>query len=373
MHHVIFDTCVWHDLTVSEFSLVPKVARLTDEGKLTIVVPELVRSEWDGGREKIVSQITREIVEARRSAIRLKSYLAETDCTIDWDPVSSLDPVSTGATVSAHRIRAIEALLDAEATIRIPISKKAEAHAIGLALRKNPPFRLRNSMADALIFLATAEWVNTASPDKVIFVTHNTTDFSDDPQGPEDTDHKNRLARELRDLVEENGLRFGVIVGRVLNDIEESVATEAEIERGESIVERARVLDQILGGILYRGGFAAMLDQQKRIREMLSGGAMAEMMEQQKKMREALSGGAIAEMMEQQRKMREALSGGTIAKFLKQQRRIAQLLAGAAATDTPPGAPEESSDQEDRRGSADPGEGGDEDGGDRRDDPGTEG
>jgi hypothetical protein len=210
-----------------------------------------------------------------------------------------------GRRIAAHRIYAIETILNSDATTRVPVSAQARTLAIKHALEKKAPFRMRNSMADALIFLAAVEWVNDQKPDCAVFVTHNTKDFSDKKRGDDDVSFKERLAPDLQSLVENNGMMFGAVIGRVLNDVEQSVATEAEVERSEAVVARTRLKDDVLEELMSGGAIAKLLAQQKKFEELTSGGAIAKMMEQQKKIEEMTSGGAIGKMMEQQRKIEE--------------------------------------------------------------------
>ena len=327
---MILDTCVWVDLAVSEFSLVAKLARLIDDGKASIVIPELVRTEWDGCKMTIAKQIANEVVEARRSAMRFVSFMDEIEPTGLSTHVSSADPMSMGQQIAAHRIAAIEAILNSDATIRVPVSAQAETLAIRHALEKKAPFRMRNSMADALIFLAAVEWVKDQKPDKSLFVTHNTKDFSDEKRADDDVSFKERLAPDLQSLVEDNGMTFGAVIGRVLNDIEQLVATEAEVERGEAVVARTRLQDDALEELISGGAIANLLAQQKKFEEMTSGGVVAQMMEQQKKIEILASGGAIDNMLEQQKKFEEMTSGGAVAMMLEQQKKIEKLASGGA-------------------------------------------
>jgi hypothetical protein len=353
LHHLIFDTCVWVDLAVSEFSLVAKLGLLIQDGKAKIVVPEIIRTEWDGCKKKIVTQITEGIVEARRSAISLKSFMDE-GCTDVFDRISSVDPISTGVKISAARIQAIEEILDSDATIRVPVSDQTKTSAVERAVQKKSPFRSRNSMADALIFLTAVEWVSATKPDRAVFLTHNTKDFSDDKRGEEDADFKNRLAPDLRSLADKNRLGYGINVGRVLNDVEQSVATEEEIEHGEAVVERTRaqddwsmlprartlelqkkfdemrrsgpnaipdvLIEQMEFHAMSSGVIADVLKQQEKFQEMTSG-PIADVLKQRVKL-QAMSSGAIADVLKQQEKFQELISSGPIADVLKQWREI---------------------------------------------------
>ena len=89
-----------------------KLARLIDDGKASIVVPELSRTEWDGCKKKIETQISNEVVEARRFAMRFVSFMDEIESTDVSAHVSSADPISMGCRIAAHRIDAIETILN---------------------------------------------------------------------------------------------------------------------------------------------------------------------------------------------------------------------------------------------------------------------
>jgi hypothetical protein len=155
LYHLILDTCVWFDLAVSEFSLVSKLARLVDDGKANIIIPELIQKEWDGCKKKIKSQISDEVVEARRLALRFVSFMDEVESTDVSAQVASVDPTTLARRIAGQRIAAVEAILNSSAATRVSVSKQAETLAVKHALEKKAPFRMRNSMADALIFLGS--------------------------------------------------------------------------------------------------------------------------------------------------------------------------------------------------------------------------
>jgi hypothetical protein len=164
LHHLIIDTCVWVDLAVSEFSLVAKLARLIDDGKARIVIPDLVRTEWGRCKKKIETQIVDEVVSNRRFAMKFVCFMDEIESTDLSAKISFTDPTSMGRRIAARRIEVIEKILSSTATTQVAISARAKTLAVNHALEKKAPFRLRNSMADALIFLTAVEWVNHNMP-----------------------------------------------------------------------------------------------------------------------------------------------------------------------------------------------------------------
>ncbi|MEW4490515.1 PIN domain-containing protein [Thalassoglobus sp. JC818] len=327
LHYLILDTCVWVDLAVFEVNLIAKLAKLVDDGKATVVLPELIRSEWDGCKRKIVDQITNQVVESRRSALQFQSFVAEGDSNTVPDQISSVDPKALGAKIAAKRIVAIERILDSDETIGVSVSSNSRSLAIHHALEKKAPFRMRNSMADALIFFSAVEWANAMPEDRSVFVTHNTKDFSDEKRGEDDNAFKDRIAPELQSLIENNGLKYFVVVGRVLNEIEQFVATEDEIAREEAVVERTHTMDELLEEIISCDGIA-----QQEMKEMLSGSAVTKMLEEQQKIKEMLSGSAVTKMLEEQQKIKEMLSGSAVTKMLEEQQKIKEMLSGSAVT-----------------------------------------
>lgn len=304
MHHLILDTCVWVTLAKFEFSLVAKLAQLIDTKKVTIVLPELIRKEWNDCKTHIVKQITDEVTDHRRSAIRLRTFLDSPALADSFDRISSVDPVSTGTQIAAHRIAAIEKILDSDSIIWVPLSSHTKSLAITHALEKKPPFRDRNSMADALIFLSAVERMKANKPNNAVFITHNTNDFSDQKRDKDDRHCKERLAPELQLLVHKSTFRYEIVLGRVLNEIEPFVATEEEIERGETIVECTRALDE-------------------RIR--ILSGAIADILKRHEQ-RMAMAGRAIAGVLKGH-EIQQRMAAGAIAGVLK------QLVDGADTID----------------------------------------
>jgi hypothetical protein len=69
--------------------------------------------------------------------------------------VASVDPTTLARRIAGQRIAAVEAILNSSAATRVSVSKQAETLAVKHALEKKAPFRMRNSMADALIFLGS--------------------------------------------------------------------------------------------------------------------------------------------------------------------------------------------------------------------------
>ncbi len=363
MHYLILDTCVWVNLAVSEFSLVAKLARFIEEKKVTLVIPELVRTEWEGCKNTILSQITDELVKGYRSYNNFISFLHQNNYTDFDESILSFNPSSIGAELSNSRILAIEQILDSDVAIQVPVSGWSKNMAIEHALKKKAPFRSRNSMADALIFFSAVEWVDTKKPDNSFFVTHNTKDFSE-PQMP----NNELLAVDLQPFVANINLGYDIIIGRFFNKIEQFVVTKEEIEQEETDVELIRFQeelseDSIFGSRISKffeeqrnrdkslsGVVSKAFEQQKKWQEMLSGGAvnkmfeeqralqdsiagaMGKILEEQRKLQETLLGGGVSKLIEEQQKMQDPLSGGVMSKVLEEQQKLQENLTGCGVS-----------------------------------------
>jgi hypothetical protein len=106
--------------------------------------------------------------------------------------------------------------------------------------------------------------------------------------------------------------------------------------------EQKRIADLVSGGPVKR-----MLDEQKRIADLVSGGPVKEMRDaqkriagltsdepmqrmwdEQKRISDLLSGGPVKEMLDAQKRMADLLSGGPVKQMLDAQKRIAERLSG---------------------------------------------
>lgn len=289
MYHLFLDTCVWIDLAVNQDSLIPKLFKLIEDSKVRIVVPELVKQEWDSNKKKIISQITKKIVDAQRSSITYLSFIEKSEYEDFRAFISSANPQTMGKNLAEDRIQRIESIINSESSLRIPISDSGKVIAIEHALQKKAPFHMKNSMADALIFFTIVEWVNNNNPDKSIFVTLNTRDFSDKKKSDTDTSYFERISPDLQQYVEENGLEFAPYFAKVISEIERFLITDEEIRISESVVKQIRELDDYLGILMSSSGMKEYLKQQEEMKELMSSSGMKEYLKQQAEMKELMS------------------------------------------------------------------------------------
>src|SRR5690606_16558300 len=115
------------------------------------------------------------------------------------------------------------------------ISDNVKIEAGNLAIKKAPPFGIKNSYADALILLSFMEFVKTEGINGAKFVTYNTEDFCKKENG------KKNLHPEIEPLFKDTNSEFYKIVGEALNTIKENIIDEETLAL---IEERKQYLEE---------------------------------------------------------------------------------------------------------------------------------
>ena len=332
MHHLILDTSVLRDLVEYEYSLIQKLSQLVEDGEVVVVLPEIIRDEWKVGKSYAAAQIQKEIIDSIRAAKKLIPLFDGVESETLEKVLNKIDPKVFGQTVASERIQAIDCLLESEKTILLPVTDYVRSLVVTHGLNKKKPFGEKNSMADAILFFTVIEWADQTQPEFLFFVTHNTKDFSDVKNGDNDTLFLERLNQDLQPYVQKNGMKYFTIIGKALNEIDKSIATEEEIELGETIVESIRIredLDTLLGNPLYN-----MLNDNQKLQEQMSGGALAKVLQEQQKFLEQMSGGALSKTLQEHQKLQEQMSGGALSKTLQEHQKLQEQMSGGALSKT---------------------------------------
>ena len=324
MHYLVIDTCVWGDLFDKEPTLATKLSHLIEQSKVTIVLPELIVSEWDGIKNKITNQLIKKLSEISASYEKLRSLAKEVGEGVNEDKFIHSDLANK---IVIQRIALLDSIIKSDKTILLPISPATKSLAIEYALEKKAPFRSKNGMADALIFFSAIEWADT-NPEKIkYFVSSNVADFSNKEGGD-----INSLSPDLAKSIEKNGLKFLPVLARLLNEIESSLITEEEITDGDLVVKAVRIKDEIFDS-MSKYNLSLMeeiLRQQKIADELVPKGIMAEILEQQRIVDELIPKGAMAEILEQQRIADQLSPKWAMAEILAQQKIVDELIPKGA-------------------------------------------
>jgi hypothetical protein len=177
---VFVDTCVWLDMAGNEANepLLGAIESLCGEKVIELVVPQIVRDEFDRNKGRIVKESGKSLSSAiKRSTVALWKYgdprrrrkAVEVLQDIDYRLVHSVD-------VTAEAVERLEKLF-ALSSWRGDIDA-ATRNASARALKKKAPFHSgKNSFAAAVIIEMYAQLAGSAKG-RCVFVTHNVKDFS---------------------------------------------------------------------------------------------------------------------------------------------------------------------------------------------------
>lgn len=183
MFHVLIDTSVWLDLAENQRQtpLIDLIAELVNEKQITLLVPELVLSEFKANRDRVAARSARSLsthFNLVKEAVRNAPAGAQKEQVLTY--LSDLDhriPIVGAAANDA--LNQIERMLNASTVLKT--SDAAKLKAADRALQRRAPFHHegKNGMADAMIIETYFEAVRSGKArERFAFVTHNKSDFS---------------------------------------------------------------------------------------------------------------------------------------------------------------------------------------------------
>lgn len=182
MHLVMLDTCVWLDISTqkAELPMLTAIEHLVENGVIKLLVPELVRTEFERNKDRVIESTRKRIA----SEIRVVKGIIESfggegkDGALETiDDVNHRLPILSEATQGS--VNRVIKLFDL--AFQTPISDAAKIKAAERAIAKKAPFhKQKNSVADAVLAEAFQEFrvEQAANFESFRFVTHNVTDFS---------------------------------------------------------------------------------------------------------------------------------------------------------------------------------------------------
>ena len=183
MFHVLIDTSVLLDLAENrrQTPLVDVVAELVNEKQITLLVPELVLSEFKANRDRVAARSVRSLsthFNLVKEAVRNAPAGSQKEQVLTY--LSDLDHRIPIVGAAAHdALNQIERMLNGG--IMLKTSDAAKLKAADRALQRRAPFHHegKNGMADAMIIETYFEAVRSGRVrERFAFVTHNKSDFS---------------------------------------------------------------------------------------------------------------------------------------------------------------------------------------------------
>lgn len=184
LYRVMIDTCIWLDLA-RNYRAAPLVRALTemcDNAELEIIIPDIVKEEFDRNKDRVLAEATKSIqstLKTLKSA--LPTFLDPVAQKETLDAIQGLEFTSkTGGSPSI--LDQVEELMDHCENIEVESTIFQKARAANRALDKQAPCHQgKNSVADAVLFEIYDELRTEPHRDHIayVFATTNHKDFSE--------------------------------------------------------------------------------------------------------------------------------------------------------------------------------------------------
>lgn len=244
MNYLFIDTCVWLNIAKSknQDALVSALEHLIEGGEVKVVVPELIKQEFNRNRDRVLASTRqrlsqefkqiRTIVEAHGGNSKEKAIEELVD-------IGSRLPILSEVTgYMADRLMKIM-----NNGICPETSKQVKLNAVQRALDKKAPFHKdKNSVADAVLIETFKSFKEMNGEGTYFFITDNHTDFSS--QGKD-----NRKPHpDFADIFDENTHYFLTLV-HVIEEIAPELLTDFISELEWLDDEGTRGLNDILDSL----------------------------------------------------------------------------------------------------------------------------
>ncbi len=176
---LFLDTCVWLDLVGSEANepLLGALESLANRGVIELVVPQIVRDEFERNKERVIKESGRSLSSTlRRAKVAVWTYGDARKRRKAADVLGDIEQrLSHSLDVTAASVARVEKLF--VKCLWLGDQAAAMQLASARALQKQAPFHTgRNSFADAVILELYGQIAG--QPGRSVFVTHNVKDFS---------------------------------------------------------------------------------------------------------------------------------------------------------------------------------------------------
>jgi hypothetical protein len=241
MLHLLIDTSVWLDLAKDHRQQAALVCleQLLEDGQAALIVPQIIVEEFARNKDRVTRESQQSLTALFRRVRDAVDRFGDDDAKpFLIDQLSEIDlrvSTSDGALGAVARIETLFARSFVEET-----SDAAKLRAAERSLSGRAPFhRNRNAMADAVIFEHYCEAADALiDPDRSVFVTHNTKDFSA-PAGDSREPHP-----ELSGAFDDDSSVFTTNLAEVLGEFAPELLEEAQFETDG--FDRPRKLSEIL-------------------------------------------------------------------------------------------------------------------------------
>lgn len=228
--NLIIDTCSWINLANESFekNYLQTLVILLEQGKIKLIVPELIIDEWNKHKVDKVLNSRLTSLQTKIKHARSISKLMDEDKMYRFDDlINEIVRLQPRIEQEANKgIKIIDQIFDSPNTVKIRINNELKITASEWAIEKLPPFGEKNSMKDALIFLSTIEYLKEKTDEVNYFISDNFTDFATRAE-------KNSFSPHLKNLADSVGLKFFQNIPLFMKEIEGIEIDESDKEADE--------------------------------------------------------------------------------------------------------------------------------------------
>jgi hypothetical protein len=238
LHYLILDTCIWIYLAEEKYEgALLQLENLVNKGKVSLIIPEQIQSEWNNGKADIVRGHFEESIKGTlKNAKSLNNYLNHEERDIFSKLINDVeDRKDQYSKERANRnIEKVEDLMRGGTVCSTTDANKLNAIEMGLS--KKAPFHKKGSIADALIILSSVEFLTKQGFANAYFISGNTKDFGDE-------NNPSIIHPDLTDLFESVGLQYSINVKEVFKTIDQSIVSDEEVKEVEKINKEMYILE----------------------------------------------------------------------------------------------------------------------------------
>lgn len=240
MLKLLIDTCVWIDLAKDhhQHPLLRALGALVEEGKVAVILPPLVREEFERNKGAILNVNRQSLSSALKRAKELLDQHGQGEGKAG--ALAQLNEIDqrlprlgdlTGITAFVEQLH--------RKAETIPVTDAAKLRALDRGLKKLAPYGKKNSTADAILIESFADLVKGkgSTGHKFGFVTHNKNDFSQ-PEG----DHRQHHP-DFDGIFTKRKVRYFTTLKEAIMTVDSSVVDDLEYEEW---TEEPRPTDEIV-------------------------------------------------------------------------------------------------------------------------------
>ena len=243
MVKILIDTCVWLDIAKDhkQQAIISVLDELINDKTVELIMPQIIVDEFERNKDRIIEESKRSLSGVITRVKEIVDKLGdENDKQKVLNHLSDIQHKSPllGEYATQGSINFISTILGQSR--RKKITNAVKLKAAERAIEKRAPFhRAKNNMADAVIMESFIVELNADSKSRLLFVTHNTEDFSM-PIGNKKNPHP-----DFASLFSTGRCEYYISLSEALNSIQPDLVSELLIER-EAFDRNPRTLSEIL-------------------------------------------------------------------------------------------------------------------------------